>query len=113
RPPGMPGLRWLAVVALSCVVSACGSKVEVARLSRAASVESASRMVTSDAPVAPPAPPAGDAQPVSVAVGGAAPSASAPAPAVRPARNAIAVIEIPRIGLRQPVYEGVNLATLH
>src|SRR5205085_5286750 len=113
RPPMMPGRRWLAIVALSFVVPACGSKVDVARLTRAGSVESASRMVMSDAPVAPAAPPAGEAQPVSFAVRGAAPAASAPAPVVRPGRNAIAVIEIPRIGLRQPVYEGVSLATLH
>lgn len=109
----MPGRRWLAVLALSFVVSACGSKVDVARLSRAASVESARRMVMSDAPVAAPAPPAREAQPVSLVVRGAAPAASVPAPVVRPGRNAIAVIEIPRIGVRQPVYEGVSLATLH
>jgi LPXTG-site transpeptidase (sortase) family protein len=108
----MPGRRWLAVVALSFVVSACGSKVDVAHLSRAASVESAGRIAISDAPVGAPAPPAGEAQPVSFAARGA-PAALASAPVVRPGRNAIAVIEIPRIGLRQPVYEGVSLATLH
>ena len=108
----MPGRRWLAVVALSFVVSACGSKVDVSRLSRAASVESGSRMVMSEATVAAPVP-AGQAQPVSLALRAGAPAASAPAPVVRPGRNAIAVIEIPRIGLRQPVFEGVSLATLH
>lgn len=67
----------------------------------------------SDAPVAAPAPPASEAQPVSFAVHGSAPAGTAPVPFVRPGRNAIAVIEIPRIGVRQPVYEGVSLATLH
>ena len=109
----MRSRRALAVFALSFVVSACGSKVDVARLSRGASAESASRMAMSDAPVAAPAPPVGEAQPVSFSIGGAAPAAAAPAPVVRPGRNAIAVIEIPRIGVRQPVYEGVSLATLH
>jgi sortase A len=106
--------RWLAVAALALVVSACGSKVDVARLSRGSSVGSASRVAMSDTPVAAPAPPAGGAQPISTSVQGGAPAtASAQSGVVRPGRNAIAVIEIPRIGVRQSVFEGVSLATLH
>jgi sortase A len=106
--------RWFALIALSCVVSACGSKVDVGRLSHGAGVESASRIVMSDAPVAAPARLTDGAQPVSLSAQRAAPAtASGSASVVRPGRNAIAVIEIPKIGLRQPVFEGVSLATLH
>jgi sortase A len=98
---------------MSLAVSACGSKVDVAHLTRGASVESAGPIVISNGPAPAPAPPSGAAQQSAGPVQVGAPARPAVSAAVRPGRNAIAVIEIPKIGVRQSVYEGVSLATLH
>jgi len=103
---------WLALATIALVATGCGSKVAIGKLTRASGVEASGHhaLVAAPAPAETPV----VESPAAAATGQLVPAPSPATPVVaRRGRNAIAIIEIPKIGLRQPVFEGVSLAILH